>query len=450
MLMTTKPLDWRSAPGLPAAPAQPGDSDRIPRWAVAAAIASLPLLVPQGPSNTSLADVFILAAMAATLLWAAATRQRLKFPYVVGIGTMVVAGCVAAIFGHYPHEGAIAVIQDIFLLGWATTLANVGRTNAAAGFLVRAWCVTGSVWGVGFLAFIGRTAATSGIATADSSRAGFTLGEQNGAGFYFAVTILVILAGRWPRRARWRVPVIACLLLDLLLTGSLAGISGLLAGVALALVVRTAARSGGAAALVLLLVLAVVAVGGQQVMKHYQVAQQAQSSQNSLVRLSIGREQQSAWERQTLTAETLQLWRTSSLLGLGPAATKSTLKQELASYPKEAHDDWTAALVERGILGFVGLLLLVGEIVLRASTVGSRRWLRPGLSAGLPAPEFLIGGLATMAVYSFTHQIMHDRTAWSLLGLLAAFSLWRGRAGRSGQAASSGRPATSPTASGGT
>src|SRR5690348_11315285 len=146
MLMTTTPPDSRSAPDLPAPPVRPDRSDRLPRWAVAAGIASLPLLIPPGPANSAPADVVILPAIVVTLLWAGTTRQRLKFPYVIGVGTMVAAGAVAAIFGTYPHEGALSVIQDIFLLAWGTTVANVGRTDAAAGFLMRAWCVSGSAW----------------------------------------------------------------------------------------------------------------------------------------------------------------------------------------------------------------------------------------------------------------------------------------------------------------
>jgi len=431
MLTTTRrdrghPLDLLD---LPVPPTRPDHGDRLPRWAVAAAIASLPLLIPPGPANTTPADVVICVAIAVTLLWAASTRQRLRFPYIIGVGTMIIAGSLAAMLGKYPHEGAIALVIDIFLLSWGTVVANVGRTDAAAAFLVRAWCVTGSLWGMGLLGFVIHNAATSGIATADATRASFTLGEQNGAGFYFAATIFVILAGRYPRRLRWRMPVIACLLLDTLLTGSLAAFTGLLAGLALARVVRTAARRGGAAALVVLLAFAVVGVAGYQAMHRYQIVERAQSSQNRILRNSIGREQQSSWERQVLTEETLHLWRTSSLLGLGPAATKSTLRREFAPYPKEAHDDWTAVLVERGVLGFAGLVLLVTEIGVQATRVGSSRRLGPSLAAGLPAPEFLVGALATLVVYSVTHEQLHDRTVWTLLGLLGAFSLWCGRAG---------------------
>jgi hypothetical protein len=422
MLTTTQTLESRPGRARPAPPARPDLGDRVPRWTAAIAIASLAVLAPHGPSNTAPADVFILLAIVSALLWAGRTTKRLKFPYVIGVGTMVIAGCLAALFSEYPHEGLTAIIIDIFLLGWVTTVANVGRTEAAAGFLLRAWCVTGSLWGVGLLAFFGRPD------TADNpARASFTLGDSNGAGLYFAVTIMIVLAGCWPRRLRWRVPVLICLLVDLLLTGSLGGIFGLLAGLGLALVVRTAARRGGAAAVVLFLVLAVVSVATYEVMHRYQVVERAQSSPNVLLRDSIGREQQSAWEREMITQESLHLWSTSSLLGLGPNATKSTLTQELAPYPKEAHDDWTASLVERGVMGFTGLLLLVGEITVRAFRVGSRQRLGPGLSAALPAPEFLVGALATLAVNSFTHQILHDRASWTLLGLLAAFCMWRGK-----------------------
>jgi hypothetical protein len=429
MLETIPRPDSRPAQDLPAPPERRDRGDRVARWAVAAAIASLPFLVPAGPANTAPADAVIFVAIVVTLLWAASTRQRLKFPYALGVGVMVIAGCLAALLGNYPHEGALALVIDVFLLCWAAVVANVGRTDAAAAFLVRAWCVTGSLWGIGLLAYFIHNAAAAGVATADATRASFTLGEQNGAGFYFAATVFVILAGRCPRRLCWRVPVIACLLFDTVLTGSLAALTGLLAGLALALVVRTAILHGGAAALVVFVVLTALVGAGYQALNHYHVTEKAQSSQNRIVRDSIGREQQSAWERQTISYETLHLWRSSTLLGLGPNATKSTLKHQLAPYPKQAHDDWTATLLERGVLGFAGLLLLVTEIVVRASRAGGSRRAGPGPATGLPAPWFLVGALATLADYSVTHELLHDRTAWTLLGLLAAFSLWWGRAG---------------------
>lgn len=431
MLTLAAPLDVSHRQHPSAVGAQAARGSRLPRWLAAAAIAALPVLTPQGPGNTAPVDVLVLGAILLTLLWAGAAKKLLRFPYIAGVGTLVAAGCIGALFGNYPHEGIVAVAIDMFLLAWATAVANVGRDPAAARFLVRAWCLSGSAWAVGFLALVGKTTATSGTAVADSSRLGFTLGEQNGAGFYFAATILIVLAGRVPRRLPWRALVLCCLAVDLLLTGSLAGIAGLLVGLALALIVRAGRRRGTAYALVL--AVAVVSAGGAgyEALQSTGALERAQSSADSLVRLSIGREQQSIWERQTLTQETLHLWYTSSPLGSGPASTKSILKQQMASYPKEAHDDWTAALVERGALGLGGLLLLVTELAWRASVVGGRRRAGPpGWASVLPAPEFLVGALGTLAVFSFTHQQLHDRTVWTLFGFLAALSLWRDRSPR--------------------
>ncbi|RPF38094.1 O-antigen ligase family protein [Streptomyces sp. TLI_185] len=426
--MTITELDPRPAPDLSPRRRRIPRADWLARWTAAAAIAGLPVQLPRGPGNTSPADVIILVAMAASVLWAGSTRQLLKFPYLLPVSTMITAGSIAAVAGAFPYAGTVALFQDVFLLAWAITLANVGRTKAAAAFLLRAWCVSGSLWALGLLAFTIHNASTSGLATAEAVRASFTIGEQNGAGFYLVVTFFMILAGRWPRKLRYRIPVLACLLLDALLTGSLGAFTGLLAGLGLAIVVRTAARRGAAAALVALLVLTVVGGVGYRQAQHYHVVERAQTSQQVLLRNSIGRAQQSASERALLTQETLQLWRSSSPLGQGPASTKNALYRDMAPYPKEAHDDWMAALVERGVLGCAGLLMLTGEVVARGFRVGSARRLGPGFSAAIPAPHYLVGALAALAVNTFTHEMLHDRTTWALLGLLAAFSLWNRQA----------------------
>ena len=150
----------------------------------------------------------------------------------------------------------------------------------------------------------------------------------------------------------------------------------------------------------------------------------AHDSSNALVRNSIGRGNQSCSERQTLSEETLHLWRTSGALGLGPGATKDVLMAQQAPYPKEAHDDWVAAVIERGVLGGLGLLLLVGEILIRASRAWDPLRLLLGLRMVMPAPAYLVGALGCVLVFSFTHEVLHDRTAWTLFAFVAAVALW--------------------------
>jgi O-antigen ligase len=100
------------------------------------------------------------------------------------------------------------------------------------------------------------------------------------------------------------------------------------------------------------------------------------------------------------------------------------LQAEQASYPNEAHDDWVAALIERGLLGVLGLLLLVAELVTRASRSWDPARLLVGLRVALPSSAYLVGGLGCVLVFSTTHEVLHDRTAWTLFALVAAVSLW--------------------------
>jgi hypothetical protein len=59
----------------------------------------------------------------------------------------------------------------------------------------------------------------------------------------------------------------------------------------------------------------------------------------------------------------------------------------------------------------LGLVLAIAMVLLWA---GSTRLRLP----------FAAGALVTVAVYSLTHEVLHERPLWTLLGLLAAFGLW--------------------------
>jgi O-antigen ligase len=403
---------------------QHDEGDRLARLGVMVGIAGLPLLLPSTAVNLTPADLGLVLAMGAVLLWAGSTRQRLRLPFVAGVGIIAVAGTLSALLGAYPWLGAMAVVQDLYLLGWAAALATFGRSPGSAEFLIRAWCVSAAAWAIGLILLFGRSIITAGLASASAERAGFSFGESNAAGLYFVLSLLVILAARRPRRWRWRAPAIACLLLGTALTGSLGAISGLLAGLATALVLRTRAQRGPDMAVALSLALVLAAGSAWLLAERHQVVEAAHASRYVLIRNSLGRGVHSSSGRELLAKESLALWRRSGLIGWGPASTIHTLRAQQEPYAKEAHNDWLAALVERGVLGFAGLLLLVLEIGLLASAVWNPRRLTPQFAAALPTPALLVGGLVTVLVFSLTHEVLHDRTVWTLLGLLATFGLW--------------------------
>ena len=134
-------------------------------------------------------------------------------------------------------------------------------------------------------------------------------------------------------------------------------------------------------------------------------------------------------ERILVNQQTFGLFQTSGFLGRGPVTTEHTLRQQEAAYPHEAHNDWVAALVERGVLGFAGILLLALELVVIALTIWNPSRLKREFADVLPAPAYLVAGLVAVAVYSLTHEVLHERPLWTLFGVAAAFGLW-GKANR--------------------
>ena len=77
-----------------------------------------------------------------------------------------------------------------------------------------------------------------------------------------------------------------------------------------------------------------------------------------------------------------------SPLGLGPGGTKAALVAEQSPYVKEAHNDYLAAVVERGVLGGAALAALIALVAVRARRIAGG--MRCGRSSPrIPRPELL-------------------------------------------------------------
>lgn len=395
----------------------------VARVAVALGIAGLPILRPTVAGNLGPADGAIFVGIAGTVLWAGASRQVLRGAYIAPVTLAVIAGLLGGLFGDQPAQALLAVTQDLYLALWALACVNLCRHGDSAGFLVRAWCATAFVWGVSLFVIVSRTALS---ATNGDTRLGFTA-DTNGAGLYFVISIFVIVAAGWPRRRTWRLTAIAFLALDTVLTGSLGALTGLFAGLAVSVILGVLARRGPAPAVALVMALGLAAASGVLYAQQYRVVEVAHASSNPIIRNSLGRGVQSSGERAQLTQETLGLVARSDLIGSGPNTTKQLLSDEQAPYTKQAHNDWIAAFVERGVLGLLALVVLALEVGRRAVWVSDAGRLQEAYADVLPAAHYLAGGLATVLVFSLSHEVLHDRTAWTLLGLFAAFAIFGSR-----------------------
>jgi O-antigen ligase len=168
---------------------------------------------------------------------------------------------------------------------------------------------------------------------------------------------------------------------------------------------------------------AVLAIVGLTALQVLPIEEWAKNSGQPLLRDSIGRSSQSAQERAWLIQETIGLFQQGVPWGLGPNSTKPLLLTQLAPYAYQTHDDYIESLVERGVLGAFGMLLLIGSIGVRTWNVATRP-LAPDFAELFPRKAALVGAVFGLAVSASYYQILHFRHVWAFFAVLAALYVW--------------------------
>ncbi|MDN5766148.1 MAG: O-antigen ligase family protein [Humibacillus sp.] len=403
------------------------------RRVLAVAIAGMPLLVPTAPGNVSPADLPILLAVIGVSSWLIRHRIRLRLPYSAGVWLLMTAGAISALATIEVHSTTV-IAQDAFLLLWSGVIATALRVDPSLVRVVcAAWCWSGIGWAS--LLVIGRLAGISWLAgqtLADGSRASLTFGDPNLAGNYFVACLFIVLASRHPRSRTLRTLGIVIIVLAIVFTGSNGAALGTVAGLAVGAVVAVR-RSRGPLAALGLVVLVLLAVGVVDRTVNLAAVQEAAASSGPVLHDSIGRSDSSSEEREALFAEGKQLFWTHNLIGVGPSRTKPTLADIPAPYVKEAHDDYVATLVERGVLGGVGLIILLATIATRLGRVAGVRGRagpvgRAARAAQIAAPQYLVCLGVAFLVSGMFYEVLHFRHLWAYLGLVAGLDLIQQRA----------------------
>jgi len=404
---------------------------RLTRWrltqaAIAVSVAAMPLLRPSGPGNTGLVDLALLTAIVAAIMWASARALRVRLPYALPVGLMVIAGAstVLTIGESASWRTILALLQDIFVFGWAAAVATVGRDRGLLDGFCRAWAYSGTAWATALIVgeILGLNWLT-GINDADGLRASLTFGDPNLAANYFLCTLLVIRATRRPRKAGWRWLACGLTATGVILTLSNGGILAMLAATALGWLFSIASRRGLVAAITAGTILA-LGVGAVFYTVDVHAAVTRAEEASPFVRDSIGREGESGGSRSTLVAEGVQLWIAGdTVLGLGPGNTEAALRAQQAPYVKEAHDDYLAAILERGVLGGLAIVLLVAAVAIRARRIAARGGVSPGYLEVVPRPELLAAAAVAIAMSALFYEVLHFRHVWALFGLIAALEL---------------------------
>ncbi|WP_112238783.1 O-antigen ligase family protein [Kribbella monticola] len=386
----------------------------------------LPFLVPAGPGNSALADVGMTLCIGLALLWSVREQMPVKVPYLLGTAGLLLGGAFAAYVAQAPVGVGLVLAQDVLLLAWGAALA-LGRHNPAiVSAVTRAWCRTAPVYsGVMAVAYLLGINALSGVSAKDGVRASYTFGDPNLAGNYLVVSLFVMAACKCPRARGVRRIAYVLVLAAIGFTGSNGAMLTLLVGLVLAGTVSRYRRSGAVAGLSALAVSMLLAgVVFTFVMPRVDLGQIREAAAGSvpLLRDSFGRSASSTGERATIVHEGTQLYLHGDVTGYGPSRTKAALAAHQAPYVKEAHNDYLATLLERGLIGALGLLALGLAIGVRCFrlVVGT---LPDSYAALVPRPWLLAVIGPIMATAAGFYEVLHFRHLWTWLGLVAALVL---------------------------
>jgi hypothetical protein len=400
-------------------------SDVLP-GVVATAVCLLPFLVPAGPGNSSLPDLAIATAIGVAMVSAAHARVAIHLPYAVGTTCLLVGGLLGSLVAGAGVTTVLVLAQDVFLLLWAATLA-LGRSDPAIIVsALTAWCRFAPVYAtVMVIAYVLGFNALAGVTENDGVRASYTFGDPNLAANYLVLSLFVMIACRRPVAPGVRWIAYGVVLLALAFTGSNGALLSLLLGLGL-LATLSRLRSQGLLAGALAGSASLLIVAGSMLFVqphvHVDAARQAIAGSIPLLRDSLGRSNGSADERKVLLEEGYQLYLGGTAFGVGPARTRTVLRDNLAPYVKEAHNDYLATLVERGVVGCFGLIALIVAIGVRCHALFVRR-LPTVVAEAVPRAWALVVVAPVMALSGTFYEVLHFRHFWTWLGLLAALAL---------------------------
>ena len=411
------------APGQPHSPSAVASGPSVLPALAGLTVVLLPFLSPAAPGNLVPADLGMVAFIAVALVWASRRRLQIRWPYAAGMLLMMIGGALAATLTQTSFAAVLVLTQDLVLLLWAVTLGLGREDPAVVGAIAATWCRMAAVYaGVGVAAYLVGFSPFTGVTSKDGVRASYTFGDPNLAGNYLVVSLFMVAACKTPRSTVLRQAAYVLIVVATAFTGSNG--AALTLGIGLALVMAlTQYRAHGPMAgfRALVVVAAMTAAVATLVLPRVSLdaVRERASESIPILRDSVGRSAGSASERATLLSESYNLYLRGDAAGLGPARTKANLKQAQAPYVKEAHNDYLATLLERGLVGCVGLLVLGWAIGRRCV----RLVLDPVPAAvrdAVPRAWLLAVILPVMAVAGSFYEVLHFRHLWTWMGLIAA------------------------------
>ena len=399
-------------------------------WLLGGTVALLPLLLPRGPGQSTPVDAVTLAYIAVAVLGIHRSGRALQLPAKLGFLLILAGGLAATVVGLSLPDSMLSLLVEAYLFLLFVCIANDLRGDPRGlRVVLTVWAVTALVWATMFvglhlelvpraleeLLLVGPRGGRQRVAGA--------AGNPNLAAAYMMTSFFVLLGSPWPRRppARWLAA--GWLLYAVYLTGS----NGALLGVAVGLAVlalaagvrgsRTAGERHGVVGMGLvaagLLLVGVVMTGIPQVGAS-DLHVLAERERGGVLGGTIGRLDRSVGGRLAIWSEAWDGAGAQVLVGVGPGSAPRIPLAE-GTLRRGLHNDYLAFLIERGVVGLLGLLVLSAALL---------RWSARLLTGELPdgrggrwVPAGIGGAVVASLLLATTHESFHFRHLWVLFGL---------------------------------
>ena len=363
------------------------------------------------PGNLQAPDLAGLAWLALALPWLRERARTLPLPMFGPFAIVIAASAVAAAQSNRPGDSATALAVELWLYAWFAALACAlaATKDRQRNLLLASWIAAGIGNGLWILVQFVRpelqataSDALGSLGALDPFRPSGFFENCNSAAF-FQLSALAPLTALRARNAV-TLPCAAVLVLSILGTGSMGALMALAAATATALLAVLVVQRDVAA-----FARATFALGASAAIVACLAAIAAVADADFAHRVEYvltGRGEGSAQSRMTLWTKGVELLQEQfQPFGIGPDQF-----QHVAGFGM--HNDSLSFAVERGMLGFVALLIFAVVAAHSAWIVARRGARERDRSAVAP-----LAALAACFALSMTHEIFHQRPLWLLLAL---------------------------------
>ena len=401
---------------------------RGPGWAAYLSLVFLlvPFVTPPGPAQTAWVDGLNAAALLAFAFTLGVARPALQAPFAWPALTIAVGSLLALTNAYSPQVALLALAQDLYLYLWLVMTVNLLADHDDLGRFRLVWAVTAIVVAAtcALLTLANGSWSPASLLSGRGLRASGPFTNPNMFADYLVLSMFMLLSLQGRISGVLLTAGAGALTLGLLLTKSNGGMTALGAGITAMGLARVAGAPGPPAPRLALAVAALGVIGllvWTQSEWHW--------ADGVIERLGsetfAGRVARSSDRRGRIWSQ-LEQTVGEQPLGIGPAnsaelAVAIGQRERPGSFrSKEAHSDYVAAWVERGWIGFAGILLAVLESLRRMFSA----WRRAGAGdAGRRlAIAALLGGLVATTVHSVVIEKLHFRHFWLYLAMCVAVS----------------------------